>query len=57
MLKRALRQPEDEQEQQSRLNMILNCDCLPDGVDQASKLQLAVQTIHSIMQNYKSSIE
>ena len=57
MLKRALRQPEDEQEQQSRLNMILKSECLPNGLEHAAKLQFAVQTIHSIMQNYKSSIE
>ena len=57
MLKRALRLTEDEQEQQRILNMILNCDCLPDGVDQASKLQFAIQAIHSLMQNCKRSIE
>lgn len=57
MLKRALRQPEDEQEQQSRLNMILKSECLPNGLEHAAKLQFAVQTIHSLLQNCKRSIE
>ena len=53
MLKAALSPSDNEQELRRILDTILSCQCLPDDVDEKSKFNFALQTIHSLVLNYR----